>query len=151
MLRQLRAALVEAGLATEADVPSAQDFQNAVLTRRFRLQLRDPLAVSAHALPSWCWEVARRYPWLITSSERMTLFRLTSFGVLKPVREFQEAYNAWAKGHPRAEEISVAQPLVRPCVALTCQTMCVSCRLTCMLRSRKWRRSCHAPTSSSQP
>lgn len=48
------------------------------------------------------WEVAQSYPWLVPRAQRLVLFRKTSFGVLKPMREFQGAPPPTHDPHTRA-------------------------------------------------
>ncbi|CAG8453722.1 1012_t:CDS:10 [Paraglomus occultum] len=85
---------------------SVTDFINHKLTAKFERQMEEPLIVASKALPSWCFNLAREYPFLFPFETRHTFLQSTSFGFTRMWNRWH-AHNNRGHGHQeqRREEI----------------------------------------------
>lgn len=63
------------------EVPQ-NEFVNKKLTEKLEQQLRDPMAVSAGAMPAWCSQLIARCPFLFSFEARCKYFHLVALGRL---------------------------------------------------------------------
>ncbi|GER28678.1 E3 ubiquitin-protein ligase UPL4 [Striga asiatica] len=63
------------------EVP-ANEFVNTKLTEKLEQQMREPVAVSAGAMPAWCTQIMAWCPFLFSFEARFKYFQLTALGRL---------------------------------------------------------------------
>lgn len=62
---------------------SQNEFVNKKLTEKLEQQMRDPMAVSSGAMPSWCCQLIASCPFLFTFEARCKYFYLVALGKLQ--------------------------------------------------------------------
>jgi len=86
LLRDIEMLVKESGVGSSTTV----DMHSRRLTQKFVLQIQDAVSVCSNSLPSWVWEMAEKFKFLLPLDARILLFETTAFGIARATERLRE-------------------------------------------------------------